>query len=149
MPRLHTILIKSEYLGGVGLKHSWCLSSPGDSSVQPKLKKWVVQRPTELESPDTLLDLQNLVPSQNHSVPFTNIPRLFMCMLQFQKHCSRTVLLKLQPCIRIPWKACENTGFWALTPGFQIQQAWNAAGQFTFLTSLQVLLLLLLMGPTL
>lgn len=44
-------------------------------------------------------------------------------------------------CIKIIWRAGENTDRWSLPQEFLIQQGWAAAGEFVFLTSSHVLLL--------
>lgn len=45
----------------------------------------------------------------------------------------------------IIWRACENTGFWASPLEFLPQWIWNEAWEFIFLTTSQVMLIIMLL----
>lgn len=49
--------------------------------------------------------------------------------------------------IKIIWNACYNTDFWAPTPEVLIQCVWSGVQEFAFLTSSQMMTIILVWEP--
>lgn len=59
----------------------------------------------------------------------------------------KTVVCRVLVFIRITYRVFKNTARWATFPEFHIPEVWGEGQEFAFLTSSQVMLMLLVWGP--